>query len=165
MPKVDESAPDYAGNADLKAKAAQEVVGHDALIVADDSGLEVEALNGRPGVFSARYAGPDATDRENLEKLLNELRVLGGGPWTAAFVCVLSLRRGEQQVTAMGRCPGMIVAEPSGEGGFGYDPVFRPEGFTQTFAELGEAVKRERSHRALAVRALLEAWPSWAYQA
>jgi XTP/dITP diphosphohydrolase len=123
------------------------------LVLADDSGLEVDALDGAPGVFSARYAGENATDRENIGKLLRELSQTRNR--AARFRCVLALaRNGEVLKTFEGGVDGMIVDLPRGSRGFGYDPVFVPAGFDQTFAELAPEVKNRISHRARAARQL-----------
>lgn len=124
------------------------------LVVADDSGLEVDALEGAPGVFSARYAGEDTTDAENVAKLLRELSSREA-PWPARFHCCVALARaGEILATFEGAVEGTIVNSPRGTKGFGYDPVFKPLGFDQTFAELSPADKNRISHRARAISAL-----------
>jgi XTP/dITP diphosphohydrolase len=124
--------------------------------VADDSGLEVDALDGAPGVFSARYAGPHATDGENIARLLSELRAVSidGSP-AGRFRCVLSLaRNGKVLGTFEGAVEGVIVSSPRGCSGFGYDPIFQPNGFAKTFAELAADEKNQISHRAKAIRLL-----------
>ena len=149
-PVVDETGSTFAENAILKAVAISKWSGE--LVVADDSGLEVDVLDGAPGVYSARYAGPRATDKENIARLLSELRGrLAGSAITACFRCVLALARGGELVdTLEGVVEGTIV-EPRGEAGFGYDPVFQPLGLTQTFGELGPDEKNRMSHRAQAI--------------
>jgi XTP/dITP diphosphohydrolase len=125
-------------------------------VLADDSGLEVSALGGRPGVLSARYAGPDAPDSEKIRKLLSELDA-SGGTREARFVCALALAgSGRLLLQAEGECLGMIAHHPRGSNGFGYDPVFRVPDLDKTFAELDAAEKNRYSHRARAVQALLE---------
>jgi XTP/dITP diphosphohydrolase len=126
------------------------------MVVADDSGLEVDALKGAPGVYSARYAGEGATDQQNVERLLAELRRSGvRPPFSARFRCVLALaRNGEAVKTFDGAVEGTIVDAPRGEGGFGYDPVFLPTGFEQTFGELTAEKKNSLSHRGRAIRLL-----------
>lgn len=153
VPIADETGSTFAENATLKALSAARVVS--GLVVADDSGLEVDALGGAPGVFSARYAGENASDVENVRKLLRELAVVSADKRQARFRCVLALaRNGELLATFDGVVEGCIASEPRGDGGFGYDPVFVPEGFTRTFAELPSQTKNEISHRARAARLL-----------
>lgn len=150
--EVDETAETFEGNARLKALAYARRFGVAAL--ADDSGLEVDALDGAPGVRSARYAGEGAGDRANLEKLL---RVLEGEPRRhARFRCVLVLVDAEGQpiAEAAGACEGQILVAERGDGGFGYDPIFVPEGEAQTMAELSPEAKHLISHRGRAARAL-----------
>lgn len=147
-----ETAPDFAGNALIKARAACDALGVPA--IADDSGLMADALKGGPGVRSARYAGEDATDAQNLEKLIRT--VPQGGP--LAYVCVIAvvLPDGTER-TVEGRCTGIMAAAPHGDGGFGYDPVFLADGdpMGRTMAEMTDAEKGAISHRGAAVRALL----------
>ena len=124
------------------------------LIVADDSGLEVDALQGAPGIYSARYAGPNSTDAENIAKLLRELDQ-HAPPYSARFRCSLAVAKGGRILkTFEGVVEGTIVNPARGEAGFGYDPVFRPEGFEQTFGELSAGEKHRISHRARAIQLL-----------
>jgi XTP/dITP diphosphohydrolase len=151
---IEETGSTFAENAILKAVAITKRVR--GLVVADDSGLEVDALEGAPGVYSARYAGPSAKDGQNIERLLSELRQCERRrPFGARFRCVLALaREGEVLGTFEGVIEGVIVDPPRGAAGFGYDPVFQPTGFAQTFAELSSAQKNRISHRARAIRLL-----------
>jgi len=119
--------------------------------VSDDTGLEVDALDGAPGVYSARYAGKEATYRDNLQKLLNELESVPEENRTARFRTVVAFVDGDQEKTFEGVCEGTILTEPKGEGGFGYDPVFRPQNHKQTFAELSPEAKNKISHRGKAI--------------
>ena len=120
--------------------------------LADDSGLEVDFLGGQPGVRSARFAGDGATDQKNLEKLLMLLKECPPEKRTARFRCVLVFVCSDTEIiTAHGTCEGVIGPGPAGENGFGFDPVFIPLGFHQTFAQLGDAVKNRISHRATAL--------------
>lgn len=150
--EVVETGGTFAENALLKAKGYARQTNCWAL--ADDSGLEVEALGNAPGVFSARYAGAGSGDEENLAKLLKELEKIPNAERSARFVCVIAIAddRGEVRFVAEGVCPGTIAPEPRGAGGFGYDPVFVPENYKQTFAELPNSVKQKISHRAEALR-------------
>lgn len=153
---VEETGATFAENATIKAATASLLTAQ--LVVGDDSGLEVDALGGEPGVYSARYAGDHATDQENVAKLLGELRNVPDGHRGARFRCVLVVaERGAAIATFDGVVEGRIVDYPRGGDGFGYDPVFQPAGFTQTFAELGGDTKNRISHRAEAT-AKLRRW-------
>jgi XTP/dITP diphosphohydrolase len=156
VPEVVESGRTFAENAIIKARTISRM--SNDLILADDSGLEVDLLDGAPGVLSARYAGDHATDLQNIEKLLGELHARTakeGKGWSARFRCVMALARGDRIVaTADGVIEGVIVEPPRGHGGFGFDPIFQPIGYDKTFAELGSAIKNQISHRARAIAAL-----------
>ena len=153
----EETGVTFKENAEIKAKAAS---GHfDGLVISDDSGLEVDALGGAPGVRSARFAGPEASDEDNRVRLLRELEGTGAeeAKRSARFHCVMAVaRRGEILTTFDGVVEGVIAEQPRGTGGFGYDPLFVPEGYSKTFAELPVAVKNRESHRARALRKLAE---------
>lgn len=150
-PDVTEDASTLVGNAKKKARAFHEQTGLPAL--ADDTGLEVEALDGGPGVRTARFAGPDAAPEDNKQRLLSVLD--GVDNRRARFRTVVALIDEDGTVhTFEGVCPGTITTEPYGEGGFGYDPLFRPDGHDQTFAEMPAAVKNQISHRRRALDAL-----------
>ena len=155
-----ESGRTFEENAILKAVAASQdrrVQDRHLLIVADDSGLEVDALGGAPGIFSARYAGEHASDKENIDKLLSELarRNVPLDQRSARFRCVIALaHEGNLLGKFEGIVKGSIVDLPRGSRGFGYDPIFVPNGFEQTFAELPAEVKNRISHRAQAIHAL-----------
>ena len=155
IPDTRETGKSYEENAILKAVGAS---GHfPGLVVADDSGLEVDALCGAPGIFSARYAGENATDKQNIDRLLDELARTGAGETksSARFRCVIALaRQGELIETFEGTVEGTIVERGRGLHGFGYDPIFAPHGFEATFAELPPEVKDTISHRAKAIRGL-----------
>ena len=152
---VEESGETFAENAILKASSYARQTGYWAL--SDDSGLEVEALKGAPGVYSARYAGENAGDADRIEKLLGELAETGDETRRARFVCVMALadEGGEIRFLAEGVCEGKIAQTTKGANGFGYDPVFVPEGFEQTFGELSSTVKGEISHRARAIKKII----------
>lgn len=150
MLEVEEDGESFEENAVKKAREAAAVAGCDAL--ADDSGLCVDALDGAPGIYSARYAGQDATDAQNNEKLLQALS--GMQDRTARFVCVIALVSGESVTTARGEVEGVIATGPSGSGGFGYDPLFYVPELGQTFAEIPSDIKNTLSHRARALGAL-----------
>ena len=149
----DETGDTYAANAIIKAEFYARATGICAL--ADDSGLEVEALGGAPGVLSARYAGAGASDADRRRLLLSELAQVPTEQRQARFVCAVAIATpgGSVLNISEGTCEGVIIFEPRGSGGFGYDPLFVPDGFQKTFAELSDAIKNEMSHRA---RALLK---------
>lgn len=149
---IDETGATLAENALIKVRYVKEKYAYDCF--GDDTGLEVEALNGAPGVFSARYAGDGHDAKANMKKLLKELE--GKTNRKACFRTVIALILDGKEYQFEGRIDGDILTEEHGTAGFGYDPVFRPEGYTQTFAELGIDIKNEISHRALAVKALCE---------
>jgi len=166
LASAEETGTTFQENALIKARHAALATGLPAL--ADDSGLEVDALEGRPGVYSARFAGPHATDLQNNERLLAELFDQPAALRSARYRCVLALVRGVDDlapVLAEGAWEGHIALAAAGSGGFGYDPLFIPVGYDQTVAELPAALKRSSSHRARASAALLAAlraacWPS-----
>ena len=148
--QVEEDGETFEENAVKKAQAAAIVTGCDVL--ADDSGLCVDALGGAPGVYSARYAGEDATDKQNNDKLLAALE--GVSDRSARFVCTVALVSGDKVTTAYGEVNGEITLSPSGSGGFGYDPLFYYPELGKTFGELSADVKNGLSHRARALEAL-----------
>lgn len=154
LPAVEETGKTYAENAALKAKAAAAATGQWAL--ADDSGLEVEALGGRPGLESARYAGPGGTDAQRREKLLKEMRGKAPAYRKARFVCVMALASPDGQVHfAEGECLGRIAPAERGTGGFGYDPILWLPDFGKTMAELDLSEKNRISHRARAAEKMI----------
>ena len=159
MPVVDEDTGTFLGNACKKAAALQALLPADTWVLADDSGLCVAALAGAPGVESAYYAGPQGDSAANLRKLTEIMRPVPAEDRGAYFVCVLVLRGGPTKTSVHfeGRCDGSLRREPVGGFGFGYDPLFVPAGHTQTYAELGDEIKNQISHRARAF-AQLAAW-------
>ena len=155
--EIRESGTSFEENAKLKALAASRQLS--ALVIADDSGLEVDALGGAPGIYSARYAGANATGRDKIDKLLSELARVRAidDRRRARFRCVVALARNMTLLgTFEGIVEGMIADEVRGHSGFGYDPIFIPEGFEQTFGELPREVKNTISHRAQAIRTLAD---------
>lgn len=156
MPNVPEPREDgktFSENA--RIKALHYAAAHRVLCIADDSGLSVDPLGGRPGVHSARYAGPDATDERNIALLLDDLKP-HPRPWKAAFVCAaVAALPGRVVAEATGRIGGEILPTPRGTGGFGYDPVFLVDGTGNTMAELPAEEKNRISHRGQAIRALI----------
>jgi XTP/dITP diphosphohydrolase len=146
IPDIEEDGKSFFENALIKARTVSQLTGE--TVLADDSGLEVEALGGAPGIYSSRYAGRDATDEINIRKLLDELQEVVAENRTAAFRCVLVLFRIDGTYeTFEGRWPGRIIFEPRGERGFGYDPVFEDPKLGRTAAELLPDVKNVTSHR------------------
>jgi XTP/dITP diphosphohydrolase len=150
-----ETGTTFAENALLKARHAARLSGLAA--IADDSGIEVDALDGRPGVYSARYAGEGATDLANLQKMLAELRDVPPDRRTARYQCVIAFARSADDpapLIAHGSWEGHVLTAPRGTGGFGYDPIFQPAALDLTAAELSADEKNARSHRGEALRAL-----------
>ncbi len=156
-----ETGTSFADNALIKARAGHAALGGSA--IADDSGIEVAALGGRPGVHSARFAGPEATDRQNLDLLISQ--IARHDDRSAAYVCVIAhIDDAGDEHLYEGRCEGTLITEPRGSGGFGYDPAFVPDDTgpadERTMAELGADEKHSISHRGRAARAFAEAlWP------
>ena len=153
--EIIETGTSFEENAKLKALGVSTKL--PGLVIADDSGLEVDALGGAPGIHSARYAGANATDTEKIDKLLEELaRVRAkNDSRRARFHCLLALaRNGEVLGVFEGTVEGQITQQPRGSHGFGYDPIFVPKGFERTFGELGPAEKNQLSHRARALEKL-----------
>ena len=154
-PDVVEDGETYQDNAKKKAVDIAKYVG--VLALADDSGLEVDALGGAPGVHSARYAGSDASDADRIAKLLAATRNVPDDERTARFKCAVAVAEPNGRAdVVMGVCDGKIIRKPRGNLGFGYDPVFVPHGYDKTFAELGEQIKNRISHRAKALRMALK---------
>ena len=154
-PEPEESGRTFEENALIKARAVAGFTGKTAL--ADDSGLEVDALGGAPGVRSARYAGATASDEDNMRRLLDALSDVSDADRTARFRCVMAVVAPDGRTwTSDGVCEGRIHREPRGESGFGYDPLFVPAGYDSTFAELDASTKNRISHRAMALRRIAE---------
>lgn len=154
-PDVEETGSTYLENALLKARAGAAALGEPSL--ADDSGIEVDALGGRPGPRSARFAGEDASDDRNLQELIRAVKGVPGPGRTARYRCVAVVAFPDgRDVTAEGVCEGLLEPKPRGSRGFGYDPIFVPAGWDRTMAELGDEEKDRISHRGRALRALGE---------
>lgn len=149
---IEETGTTLIENALIKVRYVKEKYGYDCF--GDDTGLEVDSLNGAPGVFSARYAGDGHDAKANMRKLLKELD--GETDRKACFRSVIALILNSEEYLFEGQIDGDILTEEHGTAGFGYDPVFRPSGYTHTFAELGMDIKNEISHRALAVKKLCD---------
>lgn len=154
----EENGATFAENALIKARAAHGLTGLPC--VADDSGLEVDVLEGRPGIYSSRFAGPQATDRENNDKLLRLLSGTAEGSRTGRFTCAVALVTDRSEHTVEGYCPGMILDHARGDQGFGYDPLFFVPDLGKTFAEIPLEQKNRISHRSIAFRKMAE----WIHQ-
>ncbi len=155
LPEFDESAPTFAENSAGKALYYSRFSSE--LVIADDSGLVVPALGGAPGVHSARYAGPNATDADRVAKLLAEMRGKRGSERQARFICVLTLAQASRAIAVFSdSVEGVLAEEPRGTGGFGYDPIFYFEKLHKTYAEISRQEKNEYSHRGRAFRKLLQ---------
>lgn len=154
-PKIEETGATFEENAALKALAISQIF--TGLVLADDSGLEVDALNGAPGVYSARFAGIDANDAENRFLLIDQLKKLGEDEYPARFRCVIVLAsQGELLGSFGGVINGKVILEERGESGFGYDSMFIPQGYMETFGELQSEIKNSLSHRGRALAKALE---------
>ena len=159
FPEVEETGATFEENAALKALAVS--AQFDGWVIADDSGLEVDALGGAPGVRSARFSGDHATDASNRSLLLEKLESIRGKERSARFRCVIVLSRGSQILASFsGSVEGVIINQEKGEGGFGYDSLFVPDGHCETFAQLGAEIKNTLSHRSRALEQL-KAWKGW----
>ncbi|PKR79218.1 non-canonical purine NTP pyrophosphatase [Halalkalibacillus sediminis] len=150
---VEETGVTFEENARLKAETIAEI--YKIPVLADDSGLEVHALGGEPGVYSARYAGEEKNDQENLNKVLEKLE--GKEDRGASFKCVMAFARPSMEtVISDGTCDGHISEKPQGEGGFGYDPIFVPAGYNETMAQIGPDEKNKISHRKRAIDSMID---------
>lgn len=155
LPDIEETGTTFEENAAIKAEKISSLL--NKAVLADDSGLMVDALDGAPGIYSARYAGTDKSDTANNEKLLKELGGIAEEERTAKFVCTLAIARpNEETIFKTGYCHGKIATSPKGEHGFGYDPLFIPKGYNQTMAELSPEEKNKISHRSEAIKQLEE---------
>ena len=152
VPVIEETGATFAENALLKAKVINNFTKLPA--IADDSGLVVAALNGAPGIFSARYAGINATDQENVAKLISDIENIDDSLLEASFECAIALVDQKQnlELVVQGQMPGRVIKQVRGANGFGYDPMFIPQGFSKTAAELSDQDKDKISHRGIALR-------------
>ncbi|MBL64889.1 MAG: non-canonical purine NTP pyrophosphatase, RdgB/HAM1 family [Puniceicoccaceae bacterium] len=156
MPEVEETGTTFEANALLKAHGLQEMAGKDFWFLADDSGIEIDALNGRPGVISARYAGEPCDDEANNDKVLEEMREVSERERSCRFRCVLALVGKDLEEIFAGSCEGVLLQKRRGSGGFGYDPLFLPNESASTFAEISLDEKAKISHRARALTRLID---------
>lgn len=150
--EIIEDAGTFKENALIKARAVYEALGDDeAVVIADDSGISIDALNGAPGIYSARYAGESASEKENLYKVSDDLKAKEVGESKAFYTAAIAIVSHNQESTVHGWMHGTVVTEARGEHGFGYDPIFIPLGYEQTLGELEDTVKKELSHRSQAL--------------
>lgn len=150
---IEENGCSFKENALIKARAVYDALDdEDAVVLADDSGISVEGLGGKPGIFSARYAGADATDKDNLNKLIEELKQTGVSSSKAHYTAAIAVIVKGVQYTAHGWMHGEVITQMRGEKGFGYDPIFIPDGFDKTLGELDDKIKKEISHRSQALK-------------
>ncbi|WP_457603098.1 RdgB/HAM1 family non-canonical purine NTP pyrophosphatase [Nitratifractor sp.] len=150
--EVEENAESFAGNALLKARAIYNRLGSEYLVIADDSGISVPLLGGAPGIYSARYAGEGADDKANLRKLIDELKKREVERTPAYYTAAIAIVGEKGEYVVHGWMHGDVIDEARGEKGFGYDPIFIPEGYDRTLGELDESIKSEISHRAKAIK-------------
>jgi XTP/dITP diphosphohydrolase len=150
--EIIEDGETFAQNALLKARAISEKLGNEYIVLADDSGISVPLLGGEPGIYSARFAGVDASDGDNMRFLIDKLKEQGVARTPAFYTAAIALVCNEGEFVTHGWMYGDVIDEARGEGGFGYDPMFIPLGFDKTLGELDEAVKKEFSHRSKALR-------------
>ncbi|MDB0030825.1 RdgB/HAM1 family non-canonical purine NTP pyrophosphatase [Opitutales bacterium] len=160
MPEVEETGSTFEANSLLKANGLREIGPAGAWFLADDSGIEIDALNGKPGVISARYAGEECDDEANNDKVLREMIEVPHNQRSCRFLCVLALVGHDVEETFSGACEGMFLSKRTGTGGFGYDPLFQPLESKFTFAEISLDEKAKISHRARALIKLI----SWLKQ-
>ena len=150
--EIVEDAETFKDNALIKARAVYEALGdEEAVVMADDSGISVDVLDGAPGIYSARYGGEDANDKDNLEKLMQDIKQKGVTSSPAHYTAAIAIVTKEVEKTVHGWMYGTALTEAKGEGGFGYDPMFVPLGYDKTLGELDEEIKRELSHRSKAL--------------
>jgi len=151
--EIEESGVTFKENALIKARAVYEAL-HDenAIVIADDSGISVDALDGEPGIYSARYAGVDASDKDNLNKLVESLKTKGLSSSKAHYTAAIAIVTKGAEFTIHGWMYGDVITTPRGENGFGYDPIFIPEGYKNSLGELDEKTKKTLSHRSQALK-------------
>lgn len=157
---IEEDADTFKGNAIIKAKAVFDALGDDeAIVLSDDSGICVDALGGEPGIYSARYAGVGASDKQNLQKLVESIKTAGFESSPAHYTAAIAIATKDGVFTVHGHMYGTAITKPRGDKGFGYDPMFIAEGFTNTLGELDDEIKNKISHRGRALelaKALLD---------
>ncbi len=150
--EIIENADSFKGNALIKARTIYEQLGEEYLVIADDSGISVPLLDGEPGIFSARYAGEGASDKDNLLKLIGEVYAKGVEETPAYYTAAIAMVGRHGEYVVHGWMHGHVIVEPRGDRGFGYDPIFIPHGYDKTLGELDDHIKQEISHRAKALK-------------
>ena len=150
--EIIEDADTFKDNALIKARAVFKALNDEnVIVIADDSGISVDVLDGAPGIYSARYAGPNATDKDNLQKLMDDIKAKGVGSSPAFYTAAIAIVTANTERTVHGWMYGTALSERRGEGGFGYDPMFVPLGYDKTLGELSDDVKKKLSHRSKAL--------------
>jgi len=150
--EIIEDADSFKGNALIKARTIYEKLGEGYLVIADDSGISVPLLGGAPGIFSARFSGEGASDKDNLRKLVNDIVAQGVEKTAGYYTAAIAMVSAYGEYVVHGWMHGWVVVHPRGDKGFGYDPIFIPQGYDKTLGELDEEIKQEISHRAKALR-------------
>ena len=151
--EIEENGKTFKDNAIIKAKAVYDAIDDkDVIVIADDSGISVDALDGKPGIYSARFAGDNANDKDNLEKLTSELKKLNLAKSKAHYTAAIAIASKYGVQCVHGWMYGEVITTPRGNNGFGYDPIFIPEGYNKTLGELDSNVKKELSHRSKALK-------------
>ena len=151
--EIIEDADTFKENALIKARAVYEALGDEnAVVLADDSGISVDVLDGAPGIYSARYAGEDANDKDNLYKLIEEIKAKGVESSPAHYTAAIAIVTKDKERTVHGWMYGRAITEARGDGGFGYDPIFIPNGYEKTLGELDNEIKKKLSHRSKALK-------------
>ena len=151
--EIVEDGATFKENALIKARAVYEAFkDEDVVVLADDSGISIEVLDGAPGVYSARYGGENATDKDNLQKVIDDIKAKGVQSSDAYYTAAIAIVTKGIERTVHGWMHGKVITQTRGDGGFGYDPMFIPQGYTQTLGELDDAIKKELSHRSQALR-------------
>jgi len=150
--EIVENGDTFAKNAMIKARAVFDALDtNDAIVIADDSGISVDILDGAPGIYSARYGGEGASDKDNLYRLIENLHKAGAQSSKAYYTAAISIKTADAEYTVHGWMHGKVIDTPRGENGFGYDPIFIPEGYDKTLGELDDSVKKGLSHRSKAL--------------
>ncbi len=150
--EIIEDAESFKGNALIKARTIYEKLGEEYMVISDDSGISVPLLGGAPGIYSARYAGEHASDRENLLKLVDEIKKEGVEETSAHYTAAIAIVSRYGEYVVHGWMHGIVISAPRGEKGFGYDPIFVPKGYNKTLGELDDMIKKGISHRAKALK-------------
>ena len=151
--EIEEIGTTFQENALIKARAVFEALGDsDAIVIADDSGISVDALGGEPGIYSARFAGENASDKDNLNKVVDELKKIHVEESKAHYTAAIAIVTKNAEFTIHGWMYGKVITTPRGENGFGYDPIFIPDGYEKTLGELDDVTKKELSHRSQALK-------------